>query len=176
VLGAIAAIAVFFMFFARMHHLKTLRITDICAQWTPLVQAFTRIGCFIAGCCNGCPTSLPWAVTYTHPDSLAMPMHTPVHPTQLYSAAMLLIIWALLQWIGRPSHKIAPGTLTLLYFLCAFTERFVLDFWRADASVAGHALTFMQWVALAGICGVVSVFVILKIYYKIQIENNNKKI
>jgi prolipoprotein diacylglyceryltransferase len=73
-----------------------------------------RVGCFLAGCCFGTPTSLPWGVRYatgTPPfeaqsaggllDAAADVSHA-VHPTQLYEAVLaVLLAAALARWGAR---------------------------------------------------------------------------
>src|SRR2546429_7300938 len=46
-----------------------------------LALAIGRLGCFLAGCCYGRPSELPWAVVFPE---LGPPAR---HPLQLYSAA-----------------------------------------------------------------------------------------
>jgi|LFRM01.1.fsa_nt_gb phosphatidylglycerol:prolipoprotein diacylglycerol transferase len=76
----------------------------LCDAATPALGAglaLARVGCFLAGCCGGLPTSLPWGVVF----SPGSPAHIqqvlssptlfpagplPVHPTQLYEAAAAL--------------------------------------------------------------------------------------
>ena len=43
---------------------------DALALGAPLGQFFGRIGCFMAGCCYGTPSHVPWAVVFTDPASL----------------------------------------------------------------------------------------------------------
>jgi phosphatidylglycerol:prolipoprotein diacylglycerol transferase len=62
-------------------------------------QALGRVGCFLVGDDYGGPTSLPWGVAF--PEG-APPVHVPVHPTQLYEAAWLLLAAGVL-WRRRRS-------------------------------------------------------------------------
>jgi len=63
-----------------------------------LALGIGRVGCFLAGCCYGRPTTLPWGVVF--PD-LGPP---PRHPLQLYSAAADVALVALL-----PARAAVPG-------------------------------------------------------------------
>ena len=58
-----------------------LKILDITAPVISIGQVIGRLGCFLAGCCQGIPTNVPWAVTF--PNSL-FPKSVKVHPTQIY--------------------------------------------------------------------------------------------
>jgi phosphatidylglycerol:prolipoprotein diacylglycerol transferase len=102
---------------------------DVLAPYMALGQAFGRIGCFFAGCCYGRPTSLPWAVTFTDPKSLAL-AGIPLHPTQLYSAAGLFFIFLILLFLRK--HTKFSGQLSCLYLLLDSSFRFWVEFLRGD--------------------------------------------
>jgi len=94
VIGALLAILIY----SWVKKLSFWQFADIVAPGAILGQAIGRIGCAINGCCYGLPTSLPWAVVYTHPASYA-PLGVPLHPTQIYhlfwNLAAFAIIWQL---------------------------------------------------------------------------------
>lgn len=90
---------------------------------------FGRLGCFSAGCCYGSTCDLPWAVTFTHPETLA-PIGIPIHPTQLYSAAANLMIFGFL-WFFRGKKKF-DGQLFWLYVLLYGIIRFFIEMFRGD--------------------------------------------
>jgi phosphatidylglycerol:prolipoprotein diacylglycerol transferase len=73
---------------------------DLTAPAAALGQALGRLGCFFAGCCYGRTCSLPWAVTFRRPDSLA-PLNTPLHPAQLYEFILNLGLFGLLAFLFR---------------------------------------------------------------------------
>ena len=70
---------------------------DRVAIYAPLVQSFGRLGCFFAGCCYGVQSSAWWSVSYTDPYHMA-PLHVPLHPSQLYSAAILFGLFLFIFW------------------------------------------------------------------------------
>lgn len=120
------------------------KLLDLVGVYAPLIQAFGRIGCFFAGCCFGCATTVSWAIIYTHPDVFA-PRNIPLHPAQLYSAAIFFMLFFAL-WRMR-NRSYLPGTVGLLYLMGAATERFIVDFWRGDR-IMGFYLSVNQWAAL----------------------------
>ncbi len=67
--GLIAALVTAF-FLMRRYKMPWRPTLDALAVGTPLGVTFGRIGCFMAGCCFGRPSSLPWAVRFTNPESL----------------------------------------------------------------------------------------------------------
>lgn len=102
---------------------------DIVAPSLAIGHFFGRLGCFSAGCCYGKSCELPWAVTFTHPQSLA-PIGIPLHPTQLYSAAGNLIIFSLL-WSFRRKKKF-DGQIFWLYVLLYGIVRSFVEIFRGD--------------------------------------------
>ncbi|MBI5343279.1 MAG: prolipoprotein diacylglyceryl transferase [Deltaproteobacteria bacterium] len=89
--GFIAALAAS-AWFLRRHRMTFLPVADASAIGIPLGLAFGRIGCTAAGCCYGKFTTLPWAVVFTNPASLA-PLHVPLHPTQIYESLAAFAIF-----------------------------------------------------------------------------------
>ena len=108
-----------------------LRIADLFGPGVALGYASARIGCFLNGCCHGTPTDLSWAVTFPSTGACTTP-GIPVHPTQLYAAALSLIIFAILIWL-RP-HMKRPGHLLVTYLMLYSVMRFGLEFTRAGAT------------------------------------------
>ena len=121
---------------------------DVLAPYMALGQAFGRIGCFSAGCCYGKPTTLPWAVTFTNPKTLA-PLGIPLHPTQLYSAAGLFFIFLILLFLRK--HTKFSGQLSCLYLIFHSSFRFVIEFFRGDprAPLWGQFFSLTQGISLA---------------------------
>jgi len=102
---------------------------DTMSLGVPLGQAIGRLGCFMAGCCYGKECALPWAVTFTHPETLARP-NVPLHPTQLYEAVLSLGVFLFLLKF-RPRQRF-PGQIFGIYLLLAGAVRFLVEFWRGD--------------------------------------------
>jgi phosphatidylglycerol---prolipoprotein diacylglyceryl transferase len=115
--------------YARRHGLKAPKIMDILAPGLALGHFFGRIGCFLAGCCYGKASDLPFAVVFKNPGSLA-PLNLGLHPAQLYSAmANLMIFWVL--WFLRKRLRI-DGQLFWIYVFLYAAARFFLEFFRGD--------------------------------------------
>lgn len=93
---------------------------------------FGRIGCFLAGCCYGTVTSLPWGVDFG--DGLMR------HPTQLYEAALVLGIFIYAQ-LARERYE--PGKLFGLFMIVYFSWRFAVEFIRVSPE-AMIGLTYYQ--------------------------------
>jgi phosphatidylglycerol:prolipoprotein diacylglycerol transferase len=113
-----------------------LDVADYFGVALPLGHAVGRLGCFMAGCCSGAPSSLPWAVRFTHPDSLVSGglRGVPLHPVQLYEAAGGFVIAALIsRLIPRIERgELRPGTAAIAYMGAYALLRFFLEFFRGD--------------------------------------------
>ena len=129
--GLIAALATAF-FFMRRHQMPWRPTLDSLAVGMPLGVALGRIGCFMAGCCFGKPTDLPWAVAFTHPESLC-PIQEPLHPTQLYEAILSTMVFGVVFWLRK--RKRFDGQILATYFLLAGLVRFTVEFFRASTSI-----------------------------------------
>lgn len=105
-----------------------------------LAHAIGRIGCFLNGCCYGKPSSLPWAVAFPNEG-------IPRHPTQLYEAAALVLLFFILKKWERKS--IQPGILFLTYGLLYGLWRFGAEFARGDSPAVLWNLTLFQMISLA---------------------------
>jgi len=111
-----------------------LLVADIFAPALPLGETFGRWGCFLAGCCYGKPTSLPWGVVFPNlvgkPWVISSSLGLHLHPTQLYSSAAAFIVFLITQFFKR--RKPYNGFLMILTFLLYAIERFIIEFFRGD--------------------------------------------
>jgi hypothetical protein len=118
--------------------------------------ALGRVGCWLAGCCFGTPTSLPWGIRYaagTAPFEAqqaaglldaAAAVSLPIHPTQLYEAALALVLAAALwRWGGRLR---SAGAAALAVAAGYGAIRFGVEFYRAGgAESLALGLATVQW-------------------------------
>jgi len=126
--GFLAATAVCVLYLRR-HRMPFLPVADASAIGIPLGLAFGRLGCTSAGCCFGKPTTLPWAVTFTDPASLA-PLHIPLHPTQIYESLAGFAIFGFL-YAARDRFK-TPGMLFWTMLILYGAARSFLEIFRDD--------------------------------------------
>lgn len=116
IIGIIAA-ALIYMRVTKMRFSTLLSIGDAAAVGMPLALAIGRIGCTINGCCTGTfAPNLPWAVVYTHPNSIA-PLNVPMHPTQIYHLLWGLIVFAV---VWRFRGKFKPEGCLAFFCFCLF--------------------------------------------------------
>jgi phosphatidylglycerol:prolipoprotein diacylglycerol transferase len=127
--GLLAAVPTVIIYLRR-HGLRTWVMADILTPALALGQSFGRLGCFSAGCCYGRLSLGGWpAVIFSNPDTLA-PQGVPLHPTQLYDSALMLVIFLVLLGVRRRARFAGQ---TFLTYLVLFTpERIMLEELRAD--------------------------------------------
>ena len=134
--------------FFRKHKLPALKMLDIIAVGGALVHAFGRLGCFSAGCCHGVPTDSWLGVTFSNPACRADPLHTPLHPTQLYSVSMLLVILGVLFVLKK--RKQFDGQLFPVYLMIYAVGRFIIEFFRGDEArgyLFGGSISHSQFIS-----------------------------
>jgi phosphatidylglycerol:prolipoprotein diacylglycerol transferase len=129
--GLIAALLTAF-FLIRRYKMPWLLALDALAVGIPLGVMFGRIGCFMAGCCFGGPTDVPWAVRFTNPETLC-PLRESLHPAQLYESILSLGIFGVVFWLRK--RKRFDGQLILTYFFLAGLARFTAEFFRASTEL-----------------------------------------
>lgn len=144
--GGFVGATVAAVWLARRRRLPAWDTADAVAPALALGQALGRLGCFFAGCCYGAACDLPWAVTFTDPNSLAR-LGVPLHPTQLYEAAADLSLFALL-YFGVAPRRRAPGRVFGWYLVLYPALRFVVEMFRDDPRGALGPLSTSQAVGI----------------------------
>lgn len=118
---------------------------DIFVPPIALFEGFGRIGCLMAGCCYGKPTSSPLAVTFYK--SPFAPKGVPLIPTQIYESLFDFLLFFVLVSISRRSKT---KRYTLLVYLLAYSIfRFIIEFFRGDLERGVFIFSTSQWIALA---------------------------
>jgi phosphatidylglycerol:prolipoprotein diacylglycerol transferase len=143
--GALLAGAATAVWYVRRHRLSFWRLADTLAPAVILGQAIGRLACFLNGDAYGIPTTLPWAVTFTNPESMA-PLGVPLHPTQLYEMSLNLILFGLLWWWRRRIRF--DGQLFLLYAGGYGIIRFIVENFRGDQLRYAGGISAAQTVSL----------------------------
>ena len=132
--------------------LALLRTLDLFAPTVGIGLMFTRVGCFLNGCCFGVPTELPWGVVFP-PESIPYYIFgdAHLHPTQLYSSLYGLLLLLVLHW--RLQHKLFDGQVLALFFMIEAAFRFFIEYVRYYESEMHFTLdgiqpTYNQLIAL----------------------------
>ena len=127
------------LWFFRKNNLPILSMLDTMAIVTCIVHGFGRLGCFMAGCCYGLPTDCFLAVMFSDPLCPA-PLHTPLHPTQLYEATFIFCLMTSLLILKKnksayaeaPAGKRFDGQVFLVYLIAYACGRAVIELFRGD--------------------------------------------
>jgi phosphatidylglycerol:prolipoprotein diacylglycerol transferase len=130
--GGLIGAALSVIGYARLKHLPLWKLADILAPSVALGSVFGRIGCLLNGCCFGRACDLPWAIRFP------LDHHTgghPVHPTQVYDAALNLLLYLGLAWVFRARRKF-DGQIFAIYLMCYAVTRSTVEFFRGDYSDA----------------------------------------
>jgi phosphatidylglycerol---prolipoprotein diacylglyceryl transferase len=122
---------------------------DVIAFISPIIQSFGRVGCFLAGCCHGKVCDNALGVSFTHPDTMARPMDTPLYPTQLFDIGINIIIIITLLFLKK--KKKFEGQLFLIYIVMYGVGRSINEIYRGDEArgfVFNGLLSHSQFIAI----------------------------
>jgi len=128
--GAIITVIPVIFILVRIYKASFAKVLDIMAIAFPILFVFVRTGCFLAGCCYGIPTNSVLGVIFTDPGCPAEPKDVPIHPTQLYSILLFLLIIGLL-WYTKRRQKF-EGQLFLLFLPVYAVGRGIIEIFRGD--------------------------------------------
>lgn len=129
------------------------KLSDVIAPSCAIAMAIIRIGCLLAGCCAGKPSSLPWAISFptyslVGAAQIGAGILEPtafrtlsVHPLPIYFAGLSMSLAMFCIWL-QP-HKRFDGEVFLVYVTVYGLGQFLLEFLRFGA------LLHIQLMALA---------------------------
>lgn len=158
------------------------RTADAFAPGIAIGHFIGRLGCFSAGCCWGKPTTAWCGVHFTEKgyeatgvpttaEQLVDPIQRSVwadklgsltaplklHPTQLYEAGALLVIFVILLVMFR--HRKFHGQIVLAYAMLYSVARFIVEFWRDDPRGEVMGLSTSQFIAVLFFIGALIGFI-----------------
>ncbi len=142
------------------------KAADMAGMVIPIGLGFGRMGCLLAGCCFGTPSSVGWALSFpSHSPAsesqfksglLESPFEPslPVHPTQIYeSLGSFAIAAVLILWVG--SRKRYDGQVFLAFVALYAIVRFLLEFWRSDDRGGLFGLSTSQLIGVVLVVAVI---------------------
>jgi len=115
--------------FLRIKKISVLATFDLFAPTIGLGLLFTRIGCFLNGCCFGTPCNLPWCVHFP-PGSIPDYIFPGacIHPAQLYSSLYGLLLFVFLHW--RLHRRHFDGEIVAWLFMIEAVFRYAIEYVR----------------------------------------------
>ncbi len=156
--GFIAAILVSILYL-RVNGLSVWKTCDAFAPSIALGIGISRVGCFMNGCCFGLPTESALGVVFPafsaagsfYPD-------VPLHPAQLYNAALGFGLFGLLMWLDRRPRF--DGFIFAVLLISEPITRFIVDLFRyyessmtlGSLGAAGPVLSVNQGISIM-LCG-----------------------
>jgi len=129
VFGGIILSIVNSFFYLRHKNIPILPVFNIMAPSLALGFVFTRIGCYLHGCCFGTPTSSMWSVVFpsNSPAGSMYPGLT-IHPAQIYASVAGAINFTLLM-LGE-KIKFFKNKTFFSFLILYGISRFTVDIFR----------------------------------------------
>lgn len=128
---ALIATFIAFYLYCRIYNIPYLRTLDFLFPYAILALAIQRIfGCFMASCCHGQPTELPWGVLFPDTSSAGKIFHQlAIHPTQLYYGITTFLIWVFLLTYKKRYKDSWNGEITVMGLSLLSITYFLLHFY-----------------------------------------------
>lgn len=127
--GPMAAIP-FGVWYLRKNKMPIWRTLDVYTPGFVIGHMFGRFGCLAAGCCYGKPTGTSFGVRL-YSDLVERNLRgIPLHPTQLYEAGSLFVLFWVLLWVFK--RKQFDGQVAITYLLSYPIIRSIIEIYRGD--------------------------------------------
>jgi phosphatidylglycerol:prolipoprotein diacylglycerol transferase len=163
---------VYALWYFHRKKIPTWKVADLIGPALAMGHGFGRIGCFSAGCCYGRACSAPWAVVFHNKyaaELTGVHLDTPVHPVQLYEAALNFLNFGVLFLILR--RKKFDGQVFAFYILNYSVTRFFTEYFRGDHDEKVYfirgatplaSLSLPQLFCILGLIGGAVLYIVLK--------------
>ncbi|MBC7545401.1 MAG: prolipoprotein diacylglyceryl transferase [Candidatus Sericytochromatia bacterium] len=139
---------------------RPLAMLDAAAFAAATGSPIGRIGCLLAGCCYGQPTTMPWGFQYPPDHAGTLAAHgLALHPTPLYMSLGVGALWLVLLYLIR--KKAPEGRILLTAWIGYAAVRVTVEFFRADVARGSWfwgTLTSYQIICLAAVALHVGIF------------------
>ena len=158
-IGGVACFLAIYFIFRKKYTARLYEVISLLPCGILIAHAFGRIGCFFAGCCYGKETDSFLGVQF--PD-----LPHPVHPTQLYEAAFLFVLFAVSVYLILKKdfkHNLS------LYLIAYGVFRFLIEYVRGDdrGELVGFVSPSQFWSIFMVVAGVAIIFVMNHILNKV---------
>lgn len=161
-IGGVVTFMVSYFIFRKRFNTRLYQVVSIVPPCILIAHAFGRIGCFFAGCCYGKATDSFLGVKFPR-------LPHPVHPTQLYEAAFLFIMFGVCTYLVLKfnfKHNLS------LYLISYGIFRFLIEYLRGDER--GELVSFVspsQFLSIFMVLGGIALIFLFRYFYK---KDNSK--
>ena len=121
--GAIIAGLLVGYIYSKIKKIHILTLLDLICPSVCIGYGFTRIGCFLNGCCYGIDSSMPWACSMFTDHGI-----TTCEPVQLYACAISFLMFFILTKFEFKKDK--PGYVFTWYLILYGIYRYLIEFIR----------------------------------------------
>ena len=156
-IGGAACFLLIYLIFRKRYESKLTDVLSIVPCAILIAHGFGRIGCFFAGCCYGKPTDCIFGIKFPN-------LPHPVHPTMLYEAVFLFIMFGVCTFLlfrYKFKHNMS------IYLISYGIFRFLVEFLRGDHR--GELLSIMspsQFWSIPMVLGGIALWVGLELWWK----------
>ena len=157
-IGGIGCFLLIYFLFRKKYTTRLYQVVSVIPCCILVAHAFGRIGCFFAGCCHGKATDGIFGVQFPG-------FSYAVHPTQLYEAAFLFVLFAVSVYLILKKdfkHNLS------LYLIAYGVFRFLIEYVRGDdrGELVGFVSPSQFWSIFMAVAGVAIIFVMNRILNK----------
>lgn len=145
--------------FLRKQGLPFWRFGDAVIPGLVLGQTVGQIACLLNGDTYGSPTTLPWAIVFTHPQAMA-PLGVPLHPIQVYELVGYGLVFLAVQRVARSATP--DGSVIVTYAVLYGAVRFGMEFFRSDPPVMAGIVVPQALSVLLAVAGAVGLWFVLQ--------------
>lgn len=131
--------------------IQSIRLREDFGKWLDVIVlsalpgvSIGYLGQFLDGAGYGTPTNLPWGFTF---ENIAVPFTIPIHPVQIYTALISVIIFVVILQIFK--SKKMPGLAGMIGIIGFAVARIFFDFLRGDVALMINGLRLQQWTSIA---------------------------
>lgn len=155
-IGRLTAVLLFCPLFIRLLLKdKTGKALNAIALFVPVMHAFSRIGCFLNGCCVGINYTGVGSISYTQGQAYEDKITYPVFPVQLLEVAGCIIILLIL-FRGLQKKKEIFYPMILSMNVLFFVSEFFMD---KRGSILIFGMSVIQYIATIMFCSVLFVMI-----------------
>ena len=143
--GVVGMLLAMYVYAKQTSDISFLWLLDRMTIVISLGSFFIRSGNFFNSEIIGIPTTVPWAIVFSHIDQL------PRHPAQLYEAAVYLSLFILLSFLYlKHREKLKPGFMMGLLMVIIFGSRFFIEFVKIPQEAFNPILSLNmgQWLSV----------------------------